>query len=179
MRGVQALLLVSAPSALAPGHAALKQGRDQAAPTQVEDIVDTGRTARRMTDALAAAGAASPRRATLLDKPSRRVVDFVPDDMGFEVQRPGQGRPVVLKPGSVRRVPEEGREVQPLLRLLWLSVGLAIHDLMLQCMFSLGYASISCAHWQQRRNDVAWPARGLASECDTQCNLSGAEQPTV
>ncbi|KAK9842539.1 hypothetical protein WJX81_005065 [Elliptochloris bilobata] len=50
----------------------------------VEDIVDTGRTARRLTAALAGAGAASVRLATLLDKPSRRVVDCTPDYTGFE-----------------------------------------------------------------------------------------------
>ena len=55
----------------------------------MEDFVDSGRTARRMTEALASAGAASTRLATLLDKPSRRAVDFVPDYVGFEVPRKG------------------------------------------------------------------------------------------
>lgn len=87
-------MLMTAPSALAPGHAALMQGRDQVAPAQVEDIVDTGRTARRITEALAAAGAASTRLATLLDKPSRRAVEFVPDYVGFEVPRKGLLMPV-------------------------------------------------------------------------------------
>lgn len=52
---------------------------------QVEDIVDTGRTAQRLAAAFAAAGAASVRLATLLDKPSRRVVHFLPDYVCFEV----------------------------------------------------------------------------------------------
>ena len=53
----------------------------------MEDIVDTGRTAQRLTAALAAAGAASVRLATLLDKPARRVVHFSPDYTGFEARR--------------------------------------------------------------------------------------------
>ena len=49
--------------------------------------MDTGRTAVRLTAALAAAGAASVRLATLLDKPARRVVEYAPDYTGFEVRQ--------------------------------------------------------------------------------------------
>ena len=52
----------------------------------MEDIVDTGRTAVRLTAALKAAGAASVRLATLLDKPARRVVDYSPDYTGFQAR---------------------------------------------------------------------------------------------
>ena len=48
--------------------------------------MDTGRTAVRLTAALAAAGAASVRLATLLDKPARRVVDYLPDYTGFQAR---------------------------------------------------------------------------------------------
>lgn len=48
--------------------------------------MDTGRTAVRLTAALAAAGAASVRLATLLDKPARRAVEYSPDYTGFEVR---------------------------------------------------------------------------------------------
>ena len=53
----------------------------------MEDIVDTGRTAVRLTAALAAAGAASVRLATLLDKPARRVVQYAPDYTGFQARQ--------------------------------------------------------------------------------------------
>ena len=45
----------------------------------VEDIVDTGRTLLDVTKLLAARGPRSLRVVTLLDKPSRRLVDFVAD----------------------------------------------------------------------------------------------------
>ena len=48
----------------------------------VEDIVDSGRTLSHLTRYLADRGAASVKTCTLLDKPSRRVVDFVPDYCG-------------------------------------------------------------------------------------------------
>jgi hypoxanthine phosphoribosyltransferase len=51
----------------------------------VEDIVDTGRTAIRIVAALASAGATSVKICSLLDKPERRVVDVVPDYVGFTV----------------------------------------------------------------------------------------------
>ncbi len=45
----------------------------------VEDIVDTGRTLLDVTKLLAARGPRSLRVVTLLDKPSRRLVDFTAD----------------------------------------------------------------------------------------------------
>lgn len=51
----------------------------------VEDIIDSGRTLSYLVDYLKLKGAASVRTVTLLDKPSRRVVDFEPDYRGFEI----------------------------------------------------------------------------------------------
>ncbi len=51
----------------------------------VEDIIDTGRTLLRLRDLLLSRGAAQVRIATLLDKPSRRVVDLKPDYCGFTI----------------------------------------------------------------------------------------------
>lgn len=51
----------------------------------VEDIVDTGRTLQALVSCLRAAGAASVRTCCLLDKPSRREVDFRADYVGFEI----------------------------------------------------------------------------------------------
>jgi hypoxanthine phosphoribosyltransferase len=51
----------------------------------VEDIVDSGRTLSRLTQLLKNRNAHSVRTCTLLDKPSRREVDFVPDFRGTEV----------------------------------------------------------------------------------------------
>ncbi len=48
----------------------------------VEDIVDSGRTLSRLTQLLCNRNANSVRTCTLLDKPSRREVDFVPDFCG-------------------------------------------------------------------------------------------------
>ena len=48
----------------------------------VEDIVDSGRTLAYLTDYLKLKGAKSVRTCTLLDKPSRREVDFTPDYVG-------------------------------------------------------------------------------------------------
>jgi len=52
----------------------------------VEDIVDTGRTARRLLDELAAKHPRSLRLAALLDKPSRRQVDLTIDYLGFTIE---------------------------------------------------------------------------------------------
>lgn len=52
----------------------------------VEDIVDTGRTIETVKKTLLHKGAASVKIATLLDKPSRRVVDMKADYVGFEVE---------------------------------------------------------------------------------------------
>lgn len=51
----------------------------------VEDIIDSGRTLQRLTQLLRNRNAHSVRTCTLLDKPSRREVPFVPDFCGTEV----------------------------------------------------------------------------------------------
>ncbi|MDA0206900.1 MAG: hypoxanthine phosphoribosyltransferase [Acidobacteria bacterium] len=51
----------------------------------VEDIVDTGRTARVLLDHLAAHGPRTLRLASLLDKPSRREMPIAIDYRGFEI----------------------------------------------------------------------------------------------
>ena len=51
----------------------------------VEDIIDSGRTLSYLTGYLTHKGAKSVKTCTLLDKPSRRVVDFTPDYVGFEI----------------------------------------------------------------------------------------------
>ena len=48
----------------------------------VEDIIDSGRTLSYLVEYLKLKGARSVRTATMLDKPDRRVVDFVPDYVG-------------------------------------------------------------------------------------------------
>ena len=48
----------------------------------VEDIIDSGRTLSYLTEYLALKGAKSVRTCTLLDKPSRREVNFVADYVG-------------------------------------------------------------------------------------------------
>ena len=52
----------------------------------VEDIVDSGRTLRYLMDLLRDRGPASVTLATLLDKPSRRVVDIHVEYTGFEIE---------------------------------------------------------------------------------------------
>ncbi len=51
----------------------------------VEDITDSGRTLKYLVELLRGRGAASVRTCCLLDKPSRREVDFAPDYCGFEI----------------------------------------------------------------------------------------------
>ena len=51
----------------------------------VEDIVDSGNTLSYLVDYLKLKGARSVRCATMLDKPSRRTTDFVPDYCGKEI----------------------------------------------------------------------------------------------
>lgn len=51
----------------------------------VEDIIDTGRTLRKVTELLAQKGAKSVKIASLLDKPSRRVVEIEGDYVGFVI----------------------------------------------------------------------------------------------
>ena len=48
----------------------------------VEDIVDSGNTLKYLVEHLLAKGAKSVKTCTLLDKPSRRKVDFNPDYVG-------------------------------------------------------------------------------------------------
>ena len=48
----------------------------------IEDIVDSGRTLSRLTQLLSNRNAHSVKTCTLLDKPSRREVEFVPDYCG-------------------------------------------------------------------------------------------------
>ncbi len=52
----------------------------------VEDIVDTGRTLSTVKKMLQNKGANSVKIVTLLDKPSRRVIDIKADYIGFEVE---------------------------------------------------------------------------------------------
>ena len=51
----------------------------------IEDIIDSGRTLAYLTGYLKHKGARSVKTCTLLDKPSRRVVDFTPDYKGLEI----------------------------------------------------------------------------------------------
>ncbi len=51
----------------------------------VEDIIDSGRTLSYLVEYLKINGAKSVRTCTLLDKPSRRTVDFTPDFIGKEI----------------------------------------------------------------------------------------------
>lgn len=51
----------------------------------VEDIIDSGRTLARLCELLRHRGAHSVRTVTMLDKPSRREVDFIPDYTGRQI----------------------------------------------------------------------------------------------
>ena len=51
----------------------------------VEDIIDSGRTLSYLVGYLEHKGARSVKTCTLLDKPSRRAVEFVPDYVGLEI----------------------------------------------------------------------------------------------
>ena len=51
----------------------------------VEDIIDSGKTLSYLTQYLKNKGAKSVRTCTMLDKPSRREVDFEPDYVGAEI----------------------------------------------------------------------------------------------
>ena len=52
----------------------------------IEDIIDSGKTMKYLTQYLKNKGARSIRVAALLDKPSRRVVDFNADYIGCEIE---------------------------------------------------------------------------------------------
>lgn len=51
----------------------------------IEDIIDSGCTLTHLTKYLQFKGAKSVKTCTLLDKPSRRKVDFIPDYRGVEI----------------------------------------------------------------------------------------------
>jgi hypoxanthine phosphoribosyltransferase len=51
----------------------------------IEDIIDSGRTLSYLTTYIKGKGARSVRTCTLLDKPSRRAVDFSADYVGVEI----------------------------------------------------------------------------------------------
>ncbi len=51
----------------------------------IEDIIDSGRTLSYLVDYLKLNGANSVKTCTLLDKPSRRTVEFTPDYYGYEI----------------------------------------------------------------------------------------------
>ena len=51
----------------------------------IEDIVDSGRTLSMLTALFRERNAHSIRTCTMLDKPSRREVDFVPDYCGLQI----------------------------------------------------------------------------------------------
>ena len=51
----------------------------------IEDIIDSGVTLSYLTKYLLGKGARSVRTCTLLDKPSRRKVDFTPDYCGLQI----------------------------------------------------------------------------------------------
>jgi len=51
----------------------------------IEDIIDSGVTLSHLTKYLKLKGAKSVRTCTLLDKPTRRKVDFTPDYRGVEI----------------------------------------------------------------------------------------------
>ena len=51
----------------------------------IEDIIDSGRTLSYLTEYLKINGAHSVKTCTLLDKPTRREVEFIPDYRGREI----------------------------------------------------------------------------------------------
>ncbi len=51
----------------------------------IEDIIDSGKTLSSLTKYLKERGAKSVRACTLLDKPSRREVEYTPDYIGKEI----------------------------------------------------------------------------------------------
>ncbi len=52
-----------------------------------EDIVDTGKTLKKVMEMLSVKGANSIKVVTLLDKPEGRVVDLIPDYTGFIIPK--------------------------------------------------------------------------------------------
>ncbi|MBE6587378.1 MAG: hypoxanthine phosphoribosyltransferase [Ruminococcaceae bacterium] len=51
----------------------------------IEDIIDSGRTLSYLVDYLSLNGARSVKTVALLDKPSRREVEYAPDYVGLEI----------------------------------------------------------------------------------------------
>ena len=51
----------------------------------VEDIIDSGRTLSYLTEYLKFKGAKNVKTVTILDKPSRREVEFTPDFVGLQI----------------------------------------------------------------------------------------------
>ena len=64
----------------------MRRDLDQCHIIVVEDIIDSGRTLSYLVQYLRNKGAKSVRTCTLLDKPSRREVDFTPDYVGYAVE---------------------------------------------------------------------------------------------
>lgn len=52
-----------------------------------EDIVDTGKTLKKVMEMLSVKGARSIKIVTLLDKPEGRLVELIPDYVGFVIPR--------------------------------------------------------------------------------------------
>ncbi len=50
----------------------------------MEDIIDTGRTLKALTEVMRKRGAKSVEVVSMLDKPETRVVDFKADDYAFK-----------------------------------------------------------------------------------------------
>ena len=63
----------------------MRKDMDQCDILVVEDIIDSGRTLSHLVQYLTMKGAKSVRTCTLLDKPSRREVDFQVDYVGQEI----------------------------------------------------------------------------------------------
>ncbi len=51
----------------------------------VDDIIDTGKTMKKLTELFDLRGAMSCKSCALLDKPSRRTVNYIPDYSGFVI----------------------------------------------------------------------------------------------
>ncbi len=63
----------------------LREGLENCDILVIEDIIDSGRTLNMLVSHLKKKGARSVKTCTLLDKPSRREVDFTPDYIGKEI----------------------------------------------------------------------------------------------
>lgn len=63
----------------------LREGLENCDILVIEDIIDSGRTLSMLVSHLKKKGARSVRTCTLLDKPSRREVQFTPDYVGREI----------------------------------------------------------------------------------------------